>query len=685
MKMEAIASFLSVYTASYVQVVSGMNCSPNVFPSLKVYVHLSSLHLDELSKKWEAEHADLAELTLDPAVHFYNGGMSLDPYINHNPRLRILRMCYYSNNDHRYGGITYTDEYNELHNICEELGVDFEDIFLHYRKDTLMDELLPESKSGWVGQPDAPREDRLRLIVKYSNIAERYAVINPMLYTLMDVMGDRYPTYIPLCSNPGDIVYFGHYERFKELNLKLDVKASGDWEAIYEYWTGKGWTPLEVTDGTNLMTKDGRIQFVPPIDWYKTSINTSEPWWYVRLRCTRSGNTDPIAKTVKAEKYIRKLGDQWQVPGWDPSNDGNGDGFVDDEEFSDLANPLATARFRYQARAVTCHWDPQRWLMNMANPDYLKVLAVQQKRRVSTAPGKGKHTWAGVRIDNTSPYFIQKMISMSGISGESESPLAEYRGRIRNVARKWEKDFADCIGSVRRKLEGKMMAANVYGAFHFPDAEENLDVIYRENLINVRLTCLDFERKYSWVADAHEKEKSNAISIRIGNLGRTSEAITREQIYVLACFYIMQDPSLDYVVMAWGLNRFNFPRIRWIDLLGFDIGKPTLEIPAGCSPAFETDNGTYILHGGCDPGAPDKTYKVYAREYTKALVVAKPLSCKGPNPTLEMNPREYSEATTTIHRLGSRYRRLYADGTVGSLVNQIELRNAEGAILIKEL
>lgn len=40
------------------------------------------------------------------------------------------------------------------------------------------------------------------------------------------------------------------------------------------------------------------------------------------------------------------------LPGWDPANDANGDGYVDDAEFSARVNPAASARFRYKSRAV---------------------------------------------------------------------------------------------------------------------------------------------------------------------------------------------------------------------------------------------------------------------------------------------------------------------------------------------
>lgn len=49
-----------------------------------------------------------------------------------------------------------------------------------------------------------------------------------------------------------------------------------------------------------------------------------------------------------------------RIPGWDPANDRNGDGYVDDTEYANLANPGATARFKWEARLTSAFggWSP---------------------------------------------------------------------------------------------------------------------------------------------------------------------------------------------------------------------------------------------------------------------------------------------------------------------------------------
>lgn len=40
------------------------------------------------------------------------------------------------------------------------------------------------------------------------------------------------------------------------------------------------------------------------------------------------------------------------LPGWEPKNDPNNDGYVDDDEFLVRANQAASVRFKHQARVI---------------------------------------------------------------------------------------------------------------------------------------------------------------------------------------------------------------------------------------------------------------------------------------------------------------------------------------------
>ncbi len=79
---------------------------------------------------------------------------------------------------------------------------------------------------------------------------------------------------------------------------------------------------------------------------------------------------------VGAERAANPL-ERRLCPGWDPRNDPNGDGQVDDAEFGRLANPKATARQPSQARVPIYFWGPPRddFVLNVGHPRYQEFMA----------------------------------------------------------------------------------------------------------------------------------------------------------------------------------------------------------------------------------------------------------------------------------------------------------------------
>jgi len=71
-------------------------------------------------------------------------------------------------------------------------------------------------------------------------------------------------------------------------------------------------------------------------------------------------------------------------PGWDPANDRNGDGRIDDGEAADLANPKATAREPRQARIPIYFWGPPRddFVINIGHPAYQEFMSAVWAERL---------------------------------------------------------------------------------------------------------------------------------------------------------------------------------------------------------------------------------------------------------------------------------------------------------------
>jgi hypothetical protein len=138
----------------------------------------------------------------------------------------------------------------------------------------------------------------------------------------------------------------------------------------------------------------------------------------------------------------------------------------------------------------------------------------------------------------------------------------------------------------------------------------------------------------------------------------------RTQTATLAYYYLVGDPEKTFL-MFFGGNSPSAPWTqRWVPAAAVDVGQPL-----GGMTTFAT---------GADPQNALLTYKVFGRSYENALVLYKPRSY-----TLGKGTGTTADETATTHDLGGSYRRLNADGTTGSVITSISLRNGEGAVLMK--
>ncbi|MFA5021389.1 MAG: hypothetical protein WC517_05050, partial [Patescibacteria group bacterium] len=151
-----------------------------------------------------------------------------------------------------------------------------------------------------------------------------------------------------------DALYFGRLDRFDELNLEFSTSAHVNWAGRWEYWNGSSWTLLTTTDGTNDCTQNGTITFTPPTaaEWARCKVNTvpaqfgAQGIYWIRLRCTSTGTTNPTISKARGRKYWTPTGTSGNtIPAWDDDNDSDGDGWKDAS-----VNAAATAHFKYESR-----------------------------------------------------------------------------------------------------------------------------------------------------------------------------------------------------------------------------------------------------------------------------------------------------------------------------------------------
>ncbi|MCS7201158.1 MAG: hypothetical protein NZ822_03370, partial [Patescibacteria group bacterium] len=125
------------------------------------------------------------------------------------------------------------------------------------------------------------------------------------------------------------------------------------------------WKPLTIISGTtNKLNRDGIITWNIPEDWKEgyTELGGAPYRYWIRIRITATP-THPVMIKSASNEYRQLIqreiyGHRYMVrmPGWDPQNDRNNDGYVDDNEFANLVNPKATARYKWHSRVGHMGW-----------------------------------------------------------------------------------------------------------------------------------------------------------------------------------------------------------------------------------------------------------------------------------------------------------------------------------------
>ncbi|MGJ8671158.1 MAG: hypothetical protein ACSHXK_16865 [Oceanococcus sp.] len=296
-------------------------------------------------KAWEVSHADVAfganygashNASIDSLGYMYNQILNFEP----GAKEMALRIRADAN------------------------GINYEDFFLHFNEDTELsiDDLTHSSTTPFNRRPD---------VVGYT--------VNP-----------GHAGYWIYQSAPWDVGAWDHnaadgalyvllFERFDELSLDLSALASaGQLKVEYpsEVDAQGGvvrWSEVAIADGSNGLTKSGVVSWQPPQDWQLAALHDGSgasfgggPFfaqellrdqgrmYAVRLHWSPAQNSAaPRLANVQLRDWMPMAGPGVRkIPGWDPRNDLNSDGYVDAQERGVAVNSAATARFRYESRAV---------------------------------------------------------------------------------------------------------------------------------------------------------------------------------------------------------------------------------------------------------------------------------------------------------------------------------------------
>ncbi len=296
------------------------------------------------------------------------------------------------------------------------------------------------------------------------------------------------------------------------------------------------------------------------------------------------------------------------------------------------------------------------WFMNIKSPVYISF--AKDYLAVKFADNEGD----GYYLDATHPSPILGDMSSVREFSSKEEYINSLLDLVRNMRQK-----------VKQAYPNKLVGINNFDYFDDSDPdkfffEDEVDFIEREGSI-----------RYSKATDLIEKEIKgiirNSENGRIilmqhwrcfddDNLGLSDKAEleARDNIAALAMYYLSMNKNVYFFSYQCILDyAIDMRTDGWFDAIAYDIGKPIGKY--------------YLFANGQDPSNTSVEYKIFARNFTKGLVLLKP------RPT--WSSTNYGDESATTHNLDKTYRLLRADGTLSEPINAVTLRNWEGAILVE--
>jgi hypothetical protein len=169
------------------------------------------------------------------------------------------------------------------------------------------------------------------------------------------------------------------------------------------------------------------------------------------------------------------------VPGWDASNDRNGDGYVDDTEFSSLLNPSATARMRPEARVISLLNSGSRVnVWNSFIPTYLADYICDD--------------WNQRGLQGAYNDDLLKMLGPNDFPITRGGHLIEYNGLVNSTDsfNAYQVGFAAILAAIGAKskskyITGNISGVNIFGSVNFQALLSVMSFFLREQYLTAGL------------------------------------------------------------------------------------------------------------------------------------------------------------------------------------------------------
>jgi hypothetical protein len=449
----------------------------------------------------------------------------------------------------------------------------------------------------------------------------------------------------------GQATYIGYPDRFREINFSLVSAAASGWTCVLEYPTAvdsfgnpTAWSTLPVlSEGTRGLTRSGQITFDPPSNWKPVSLNGTAALYYIRIRTVTSGRA-PVVSTILGRDYVNAQGGSTGViPAFDYSADLNKDGYLSDAEYARRKSGM-NARFVYESRLFFGYYGQMRFMTNPASSGLRRWAIDYSKRYLATRSNS-----AGLFVDNS-----------------NGNPMVDDPTCVLESLSTYASDYGALLKVVGQAISPDWLMVNTAGGGTQADSAVSQTTAYFEEfaLRPLSTSWRHFQDLAAMVAHRANLNSPSPYAILDSLPTGGSPTDSRTQLATLAEYYLLADPTYTFLDFFGGYEPGTSWSRHWCQAVTYNVGKPT---------------GSWSLFAsGADPSDIRFSYRVYQRRYTNALVLFKPLSSDSSGQVGSL-----ANNTATYHKLDGTYRPLRADGTLGSPVTSITLRNGEGAILIK--
>ena len=257
---------------------------------------------------------------------------------------------------------------------------------------------------------------------------------------------------------------------------------------------------------------------------------------------------------------------------------------------------------------------------------------------------------------NLFPYMAQ---TLSPMVGETVDVMPNY-GHVMYL--NYPNPAATVVQTTTPWILGEVWLTNTGTAS--PTSGPNRCITYEKDYLNAVDDIVDQTR-------AGGRRVLGARDLSNGTLGTE-----RGKLFTMGLYYLFHNPNTYYVYETIDQSNTHVSQWAWNPAVSYNIGQATTIPPNKVD--FEGRTGTrehYVYSSGKDPYNVALTYRVFARQFTNALVLVKML----PDGSV------VDDRSITTHPLPGAFRPLRQDGTLGNITTEARIRNNEALILIPEV